>query len=163
MSERLFDFFGEVFARYFGYAVASYPRLRRIDVETLLSDDTHRRVTQGRRAAVEWGGGEHIGNVVITSERLLITDRGLMYTAELNAPMRDRRTVERPLYYIATPPALFESIVDRVADTSLLPGSVAAVDNRLGRELLFPCPLDVALRRLLDAQAVLRMEPTETG
>jgi hypothetical protein len=159
MGERLFDFFDEILQRCFGSGGGSYPRIHRDAVERLLSDDTHGRLAQGRLAAVEWGSSETTGTAAVISERLLITHHGLVYAACLTAPARGRFS-RRPLYYLAAPPSLFESVVDRFGAIPLLPVSAAAVDSRLGHDLLYPWPLDAALRRTLDSHPVLRMEPT---
>jgi glucose-6-phosphate 1-dehydrogenase len=64
------------------------------------------------------------------------------------------------LHYFATPPTLFQPIAERVGAMSMAPRSAAAVDTRLGHELTFPWPIDADLRRLLDANSVLRLELT---
>jgi Glucose-6-phosphate 1-dehydrogenase len=179
MSERLFGFLDEVMQRHFGPGFGSYPQMRRVDVEKLLTDDTQRRVVLARLAAVEWGSTEIIGTVEITSDRLVITPRGLLYAAGLAAsvwaapprtvprfrhkPTGAARTsagTRRILYYLATPPALFEPFIDQVGATQLLEGSAVAVDRRFGHELEFPWPLDVALRKMLDAHEAWRLDLT---
>lgn len=151
-SDRLFDFVDEVLQRYFGPEYTSAAPMGREDVERLLTDDTRRRVEQARHAAVEWGRTESTGEVVIASDRLVITSHGLLYAAGMSAP-----GAHRPLYYLATPLALFESIVERVDATSLRQGSVAAVDDRFGHDLTYPWPLDTALRQMLDAHQALHL------
>lgn len=178
MSERIIGFLDKVLRRYFGPEFGSCPRMRRADLERLLTDDAIRRLVRARQTAMDWGNSEIIGNVQITSERLLITPRGLLYAAALSGPVRGTRpptprlfheptdaaglsaSPHWSLYYLGTPRALFEPIVDRAAVTLLPPGSAAAVDSRLGRDLVFPWPLDTALRRTLDAHQVLRLDLT---
>lgn len=79
MKERPSDFLEEVLARYFGPGVGSCPRMRRADLEELLTDDTRQRLADLRSAATEWGDAERVDTVEITSVRLLITPRGLVY------------------------------------------------------------------------------------
>ncbi|MCJ0902474.1 glucose-6-phosphate dehydrogenase [Rhodococcus sp. ARC_M6] len=160
MSERLFNFFDEVLQRHFDLGTESYPQVRRADVDRLLSDDTRRRVAEARIAAVEWANTEKIsGNAVITSDRLIITPHGLLYTAGLTGS-----STRHTLYYLAAPPALFESIVE-LTDTTLLPpeSTAVAVDDRFGHELTFPWPLDATLRRMLDDHQVLCLDLFEEG
>lgn len=152
MNERSSGFLGEVLQRYFGPGLGSWPRMRRADLERLLTGDTYRRVAHARGAAVEWAGTEITGTVEITSERLLITPRGLLYAAQLSGP-----SSRLALYYLAAPPPWLDPIADRVGTTQLPPDSAAAVDSRFGHDLLFPWPLDVTLRRTLDAHEVLRL------
>ncbi|MBD0322934.1 MAG: glucose-6-phosphate dehydrogenase [Aldersonia sp.] len=152
-SDRLFDFVDEILQRYFGPEYTSAAPMGREDVERLLTDDTRRRVEQARHAAVEWGRTEITGEVVIASDRLVITSHGLLYAAGMSAP-----GAHRPLYYLATPLALFESIVERVDATSLRQGSVAAVDDRFGHDLTYPWPLDTALRQMLDTHQALHLD-----
>ena len=160
MSERLFNFFDEVLQRHFDLGTESYPRVRRADVDRLLSDDTRRRVAEARIAAVEWANTEKIsGNAVIASDRLMITPYGLLYAAGLSGS-----SARQTLYYLAAPPALFESIVELTDATLLPPGSAAvAVDDRFGHELTFPWPLDATLRRMLDDHQVLCLDLFEEG
>jgi len=152
-SDPLLDFVDEVLQRYFGPEYSSGAPMGREDVERLLTDDTRRRVEEARTAAVEWGRTEITGEVAIASDRLVITSHGLVYAAGMSAP-----GAHRPLYYLATPPALFESIVERVDVASLRPGAVAAVDDRFGHDLTYPWPLDTGLRQMLDAHQALHLD-----
>ena len=56
MSEQLYDFFGEIFRRYFRPAIDAYPRNGGALVERLftLTDDVPDRLAQTRRAAMAW-------------------------------------------------------------------------------------------------------------
>ena len=51
-----------------------------------------------------------------------------MYAAGLNES-------RRALYYLATPPALFDPFVDQVDTAELREGAVVVVDSRFGRDL----------------------------
>ena len=155
MNKRHIDFFDEVTTPAFGPYNGAPPSMRRDSVERLLLDDVQRRLMHGRAAARAWSVREHADGPVVTAECLLVTHAGLVYGAGLSPRHAGPRRI---LYYFATPPALFESLVERASDTSLLPGSAVAVDSRLGEDLGFPWPLDAALRRLLDEQPVFRME-----
>lgn len=155
------DFFNEVFRPYVGAESAAHPVVDRDAVDRLLSDDTARRMTQGRLAAMEWGTAD-AGAVVITDEHLLITDEGLMYAARLDGPGRASGE-RRSLYYLATPAALFDAVVDgadHLDRTALRWRASAAVDRRLEGDLRFPWPLDVVLRRTLTAVPVLWVSAT---
>ncbi len=151
MSEQLYDFFGEIFQRYFRPAIDSYPRSGGALVERLLTltDDIPDRLAQTRRAAMAWGNAES-PNVRITSELFVITQHGLMYAAGLNES-------RHALYYLATPPPLFDPFVDQV-DTAELSDAVVVVDSRFGRDLTSAHPMDAALRRILDEHLALRVD-----
>ena len=151
MSEQLYDFFGEIFQRYFRPAIDSYPRSGGALVERLLTltDDVPDRLAQTRRAAMAWGNAES-PNVRITSELFVITQHGLMYAAGLNES-------RHALYYLATPPPLFDPFVDQV-DTAELSDAVVVVDSRFGRDLTSAHPMDAALRRILDEHLALRVD-----
>ena len=148
------DLFDEVLGRCFGSGIGSYQRMSRDDIERLLSDDTGRRLRRSRAAAIVWGRDELHDAVTVTDERVLITHQGLMYLAGLRAT---ERGVPTRLHYFAIPRSMLDSIVDRVGANPLPADAVAAVDCRIDRDLLFPWPLDGRLRRLLDADAVLRL------
>ena len=121
-------------------------------VETLLTltDDVTDRLAQTRCAATAWGNAETL-NARITSELFVITQHGLMYAARLNES-------RRALYYLATPPALFDPFVDQVDTAELHEGAVVVVDGRLGRDLASAHPMDAALRRILDEHLALRVD-----
>ena len=123
MSEQLYDFFGEIFQRYFRSAIGAYPRMGGALVERLLTltDDVPDRLAQTRGAAMAWGKAE-TPNARITSELFVITQHGLMYAAGLNES-------RRALYYLATPPALFDPFVDQVQTAELREGTVVVVDS----------------------------------
>ncbi|AZG44707.1 hypothetical protein D7316_01293 [Gordonia insulae] len=155
-SEPLVDFVDELLQRHFGPEYSSASTMDRTDVELLLTDDTWRRVQESRAAAMEWGRTEIAGEVAIAADRLVITSHGLVYAAGMSAP-----GAHRPLYYVATPVELFESIAERVDPASLPDGAAAAVDDRFGHELTYPWPLDTGLRHLLDAHQALHLDLSE--
>src|ERR1700729_400574 len=152
MSEQLYDFFGEMFQRYFGPAIDAYPRMGGALVGRLLTltDDVPDKLAQTRCAATAWAKAE-TPNARITSELFVITQHGLMYAAGLNES-------RRALYYLATPPALFDPFVDQVDTAELREGTVVVVDSRFGRDLASAHPMDAALRRILDEHLALRVD-----
>ena len=157
MSEQRYDFFGEIFQRYFRPAIDAYPRMGGALVDRLftLTDDVSDRLAQGRCAAIAWGRAE-TPKARITSEGFVITQHGLMYAAGLNES-------RRALYYLATPPALFDPFVDQVDTAELCEGAVVAVDCRFGRDLASAHPMDAALRRILDEHVALRVDLHRLG
>jgi hypothetical protein len=152
MSEPLYDLFGEIFERYFRPAIGAYPRMGGALVERWLmrTDDVTDRLAQTRPAAMAWGRAE-TPNARITSEFFVITQHGLMYAARLNES-------RRALYYLATPPALFDPFVDQVDAAELGEGVVVVVDSGFGRDLASAHPMDAALRRILDEHLALRVD-----
>jgi hypothetical protein len=152
MSEQLYDFFGEIFHRYFRPAIDVYPRMGGALVEKLftLNDDVPDRLAQTRCAAMAWGKVE-TPNARITSELFVITQCGLMYAARLTES-------RRALYYLATPNALFDPFVDQVDTGELRQGTVVLVDSRLGTDLAAAHPMDAALRRILNEHLALRVD-----
>ena len=152
MSEQLYDYFGEIFERYFRPAIDAHPRTGGALVERLLtlSDDVPDHLAETRGAARAWGKAE-TPNARITSELFVITQHGLMYAAGFNES-------RRALYYLATPSALFDPFVDQVDTAELRAGAVVAVDGRLGRDLASAHPMDAALRRILDEHLALRVD-----
>ena len=152
MSQQLYDLFGEIFQRYFGPAIGAYPQMGQALVERLLAltDDVPDRLAQPRRVATAWGRAE-TPNARITSELFVITQHGLMYAAGLNES-------RRALYYLATPPALFDPFVDQVDTAELREGTVVVVDSRFGHDLTSAHPMDAALRRILDEHVALRVD-----
>ena len=152
MSEQRYDFFGEIFQRYFRPAIDAYPRMGGALVERLLtlSDDVPDHLAKTRGAAMAWGTAE-TPNARITSELFVITQQGLMYAAGFTES-------RRALYYLATPSALFDPFVDQVDTAELREGAVVVVDNRLGRDLASAHPMDAALRRILDEHLALRVD-----
>jgi hypothetical protein len=79
-----------------------------------LTDDVPDRLVQTRCAAMAWAKAE-TPNARVTSELFVITQHGLMYAAGLNES-------RRALYYLATPPALFDPFVDQVDTAELREG-----------------------------------------
>jgi hypothetical protein len=152
MSEQRYDFFGGIFQRYFRPAIGAYPQMGGALVERLLSltDDVPDRLAEPRRAAMAWGKAES-SNARITSELFVITQHGLIYAAGLSES-------RRALYYLATPPGLFDPIVDQVETAELRDGEVVVVDSGFGRDLGTARPMDAALRRILDEHLALRVD-----
>ncbi|MBE1549633.1 glucose-6-phosphate 1-dehydrogenase [Mycobacterium sp. OAS707] len=151
MSEQQYDFFGEIFHRYFGPAVDSYPHVGGALVAKLLTltDDVSDRLAQPRRAAMAWCRVE-TPNVRRSSELFMITQHGLVYAAMLNES-------RRALYYLATPPGLFDPFVDQIDTAELRDDEVVVVDSGFGRDLASAHPMDAALRRILDEHLALRV------
>lgn len=152
MSEQLYDFFGEIFQRYFRPATCAYRRTGGGLVERwlALTDDVPDHLAQARRAAMAWGKAE-TPTATITSETFVITQNGLMYAAGLSES-------RRALYYLATPTVLFDPFVDQVDTAELRDGAEVVVDSRFGRDLASAHPMDVALRRILDEHLALRVD-----
>jgi hypothetical protein len=152
MSAQRYDFFGEIFERYFRPAIGVYPQMGGALVERLLTltDDIPDRLAQARRAAMVWGKAE-ASNARITSELFVITQHGLIYAAGLNES-------RRALYYLATPHGLFDPFVDQIDTAELREGEVVAVDSGFGRDLASAHPMDAALRRILDEHLALRVD-----
>ncbi len=153
MSGQLYDFFGEIFQRYFGLVTGGNRRTtggRLVERWLALTDDVPDHLAQARRAAIIWGESE-TPNATTTSETFLITQHGLIYAAGLS---ESRRT----LYYLATPPGLFDPFVDQVETAELGDGAVVVVDSRFGRDLASAHPMDAALRRLLDEHLAFRVD-----
>jgi Glucose-6-phosphate dehydrogenase, NAD binding domain len=152
MSEQRYDFFGEIFERYFRLAIGAYPQMGGALVERLLTltDDVPDRLAQTRRAAMAWGKAE-TSNARITSELFVITQHGLMYAAGLTES-------RRALYYLATPPGLFDPFVDQIDTAELRDGEVVVVDSGFGRDLAAAHPMDAALHRILDEHLALRVD-----
>lgn len=152
MSVQRYDFFGEIFQRYFSPAIDAFPLMGGVLVERLLTltDDVPDRLTQTRGAAMAWGKAE-TPDARITSELFVITQHGLMYAAGFNES-------GRALYYLATPSALFDPFVDQVDTAEPHEGAVVVVDSRLGRDLAAAHPMDAALRRILDEHLALRVD-----
>jgi hypothetical protein len=151
MSDRLVRFLDEMLQRYFDRTLGECPSMPRSDLERLLTDDGQRRAEQARAAATKWAETETHGRAAITSERLMITPRGLLYAATLSA------LPNRSLFYLATPQVFFEPMADRLGTTSRPPGSPAAVDGQLRSDLVFLSPLDRPLRRTFDTDELLRL------
>ena len=145
------DFFGDVFQRYFRPAIDEYPRTGAALVHRLMTstDEIQDRLAQARHAALVWSRAES-GHAGIASELFVITQCGLMYAA----CFEDAR---HPLYYLATPAALFDPFIDQVEATPLRHGAVVAVDRRCGSDLAAAHPMDAALRRILDEHEALRV------
>ena len=152
MSEQRYDFFGEIFERYFRPALDMCPQTGDALVERLftLSDDVQDRLAQIRRAAMAWSQAETL-TAGISSELFVITQHGLMYAAGLSES-------RRALYYLATPPGLFDPFVDQLDTAELREGEVAVVDSGFGRDLAAAHPMDTALRRILDEHLALRVD-----
>jgi Glucose-6-phosphate dehydrogenase, NAD binding domain len=152
MSEQLYDFFGDIFQRYFRPAMAAYPWTGGALVGRLFAlSDVPDRLAQTRCAAIAWGEAE-TGNATIASELFVITQDGLMYAAGFEESPR------RALYYLATPSALFDPFVDQVEANRPHQDAVVAVDGRFGRELAAAHPMDAALRHILDEHHALRVD-----
>ena len=81
--------------------------------------------------------------------------QGIVETRDVCRRLNESR---RALYYLATPPALFDPFVDQVDTAELREGTVVVVDSRFGRDLASAHPMDAALRRILDEHLALRVD-----
>jgi hypothetical protein len=137
MSEQRYDFFREIFQEYFGPAIGAYPQMGGALVERLLTltDELPDRLAQTRRAAMAWGKAE-----------------------TPNAGITRLNESRRALYYLATPPGLFDPFVDQADTAELRAGEVVVVDSGFGRDLASAHPMDAALRRILDEHLALRVD-----
>jgi hypothetical protein len=155
MTQQRYDFFGDVFARYFRPAIDQCPSTADTLVHRLLActDDLQDRLAQARLAAAVWGEEEsgHPGPLHPASELFVITQYGLMYGARF-------ADAHHGLYYLATPRTMFDAFIDQIERTPLRLGTVVAVDRRCSRDLESAHPMDAALRRILDDHEALRVD-----
>lgn len=155
MAQQRYDFFGDVFARYFSPAIDRYPSTAGTLVHRLLActDDVQDRLASARLAAAVWGEEElgRFGPVHPAAELFVFTQCGLMYGARF----ADAR---HGLYYLATPHPVFDELVDQIEHTPLSRGTTVAVDRRCSHDLESAHPMDAALRRILDDHEALRVD-----
>lgn len=146
MDEQPHGFIDEVLGRRYGPQFDKSPRLRRPEVEKLLTDNGWRRLSQAERAATEWGGTEFHGDVRIVAERVIITPHGLVYAAGLRgAERRDERSGAGrvgTMFYLATPRSSFDSLIDRVRIT------LANLDEEILQSLAEPWSSNTEMQRL---------------
>jgi Glucose-6-phosphate dehydrogenase, NAD binding domain len=155
MAQQRYDFFGDVFARYFRPPIGQYPSMAGTLVHRLLSctDDVQDRLAQARLAAAVWGEEElgRLGPVRPASELFVFTQCGLIYGARF-------ADADHGLYYLATPHPMFDAFVDQIEHTPLRLGTVVAVDRRCSHDLESAHPMDAALRRILEEHEALRVD-----
>lgn len=156
MAEQQDDYFDDVFRRYFHPAADPCPRWDDGPVGRMfsLTDAVQDPLEQSRRAAMAWGHSE-VPDARIAMELFVITQHGLVYAAELSR-------LRRALYFLATPPALFDPFVHAIESGELRQGAVVVVDSRLGHDLAAAHPMDAVLRRILDQHQALRVDLPRT-
>ncbi len=152
MSDRLFDYFGEMLRSCLDTDLGSSPVIGTGEFTRFLTDDVRLHVLQGRLAAAEWGAGEAHHPVPVTATHIVITEHGLLYVAVVEGP--------HPGYYLAAPSALLDAVADHVAASPPPSGSVAAVDCRLDHDLSSIWQFESALRHRLDTDPVLQVQLT---
>ncbi|WP_020101528.1 hypothetical protein [Mycobacterium sp. 360MFTsu5.1] len=152
MSDRLFNYIGEMLCGSLDADLASARVLAPGDFTKFLTDDVRLHVIQGRLAAEEWGTAEHHGPVRVLATHIIITEHGLLYAAEVGGP--------NPGYYLAAPRTLLEPVADHIADNPPPSGTAAAVDCRLDHDLASIWQFESALRHRLESDPVIRVQLT---
>jgi glucose-6-phosphate 1-dehydrogenase len=79
-------------------------------------------------------------------------------TFERLAAVLGGRGVERPLHYLAIPPALFDDVVSGLADAGLTEGARVVVEKPFGRDLASARELNAVLHRAFDEDRVFRID-----
>ncbi|MGB8406186.1 MAG: hypothetical protein WCE30_19175 [Mycobacterium sp.] len=153
MSDRLFDYLGEMLCGSLDTDLASARVIGARDFTRFLTDDVRLHVIQGRLAAAEWGTAESRGPVRVTVTHLVVTEHGLLYAAEVGG--------RNPGYYLAAPRALLEPVADHIADSPPPSGAGAAVDCRLDHDLASMWQFESALRHRLDSDPIIRVQLTD--
>jgi hypothetical protein len=152
MSDRLFNYIGEMLCGGLDADLRSARVLGPGDFPKFLTDDVRLHVIQGRLAAEEWGTAERHGSVRVLATHIVITEHGLLYAAEVGGP--------NPGYYLAVPRALLEPVADHIADSPPPSGTAAAVDCRLDHDLASIWQFESALRHRLESDPVIRVQLT---
>jgi len=122
-------------------------------------DDTLR---QRAREAIE---EKHEGEAVDERAWKALSDR-LTY---VSGDYRERSTfenlarhlagVERPLYYLAIPPSMFDEVVEGLAGVGLTePGSRVVVEKPFGRDLATAAELNAVLHKAFPEEAIYRID-----
>lgn len=153
MIDRWLDYVGGTLGACLDCDPRSSPRIGPADFTRFLTDDVRLHALQGRVAAEEWGTAEtHERPARVLSTHLVVTEHGLVFAAAVEHP--------HPLYYLAVPRTLLDSVADRIADCPPPAGAVAAVDCRLDHDLASMWQFEKALRERLGTDPVLRVQLT---
>lgn len=150
MSDRLFDYFGELLRSCLDTDLSTAPQIGTGDFARFLTDDVRLHILQSRLAAAEWGAREGTGPVDVVTTHVVITRHGLLHAAAVAVP--------QPRYYLAAPRALLDLMADHVAADPPPAGSAAAVDCRLDHDLASIWQFESALRHRLDTDPVLQVQ-----
>lgn len=152
-DDRWFDYVGATLCACLDCDPRSSPRIGPADYTRFLTDDVRLHALQSRLAAAEWGVEEtHERPVQVVTTHLVITEHGLLFGAAVAGP--------QPLYYLAAPRSLLDTVADHVADCPPPAGAVAAVDCRLDHDLASIWQFEKALRERLDTDPVVRVQLT---
>jgi glucose-6-phosphate 1-dehydrogenase len=68
------------------------------------------------------------------------------------------RDCERPLFYLAIPPSLFEAVVGQLRDTGISKGARLVVEKPFGRDLASMQELDAVVHTGFDEESVFRID-----
>jgi hypothetical protein len=151
-DDRWFDYAGATLRACLDCDPRSSPRIGQADFARFLTDDVRLHALHGRLAAEEWGAAETHEPVRVLATHLVITEHGLVFAAAVEHP--------HPLYYLAVPRTLLDSVADHIADSPPPAGAVAAVDCRMDHDLASIWQFEKALRARLDTDPVLRVQLT---
>ncbi|MHA3024667.1 hypothetical protein ACXPWS_30860 [Mycobacterium sp. BMJ-28] len=153
MSDRMFDYLGEMLSSCLNPDLASSPRIGAAEFVKFFTDDVRLHAMQGRLAATEWAAAETRARPVhVTATHIVITEHGLLYAAVVALP--------QPRYYLAAPRALLDTIADHIADSPPPSGCATAVDCRLDHDLASIWQFESVLRHRLDTDPVLQVQLT---
>ena len=79
-------------------------------------------------------------------------------TFERLAEVLRSRAVERPLYYLAIPPAMFDDVVTGLASVGLVDGARVVVEKPFGRDLQSARELNAVLHQAFDEDRIFRID-----
>ncbi len=78
--------------------------------------------------------------------------------ATFNAICRELKGAQRPAYYLAIPPFLFEDVVQQMVATGCIRGARVIVEKPFGRDLASARQLNRTLLRAFDESAIFRID-----
>lgn len=152
MSDRLFNYVGEMLRGCLDVDLASARVIGAGDFAKFLTDDVRLHVVSGHLAAAEWGTADRHRSVPVTDTHIIVTEHGLLYAAEVGGP--------NPGFYLAVPRSLLEPIADHIADSPPPAGTPIAIDCRLDHDLASIWQFESALRHQLESDPVIRVQLT---
>ncbi len=152
MSDRLFNYVGEILRGCLDVDLAAARVIEADDFAKFLTDDVRLHVISGHLAAAEWGAAEHRHSVPVTDTHIIVTQHGLLYAAEIGSA--------NPGYYLAVPRSLLDPIADHIADSPPPAGTPIAMDCRLDHDLASIWQFESALRHRLESDPVIRVRLT---
>jgi len=115
-------------------------------------------IDRARKSLVEYGGGVDEEAFAKLTKQMRYVDGDYTDSATFDQVRAELRDARRPLHYLAIPPSMFPTVIERLQKAKLTENARVVVEKPFGRDLSSARALNEVLREALPEASIFRID-----